>query len=168
MSLRAPLMSEAEAAAARGPFELPRACRLGSPAVAAVLKTGRRIQATPRVKPSSGALITIKVVQRSPEPLPSVAFARLAIAVPKRLMKSAVDRNRIKRWTREAFRHHPLRLLPIDLLVTLNAKVDLDVAGQRAATRAALLEVFGLAQKETERGRVPVLPLSPPRTIEAI
>jgi ribonuclease P protein component len=169
MSLRAPLMSEAKSAVSRGPFALSRACRLDSPAVAAVLKIGRRIQATPQVKPPSGALVTIKFVQRAPELASAAAHARLAIAVPKRLMKSAVDRNRIKRWTREAFRQHPLRLLPIDLLVTLNTKVDLDVSGQRAATRAALLEVFGLAQKEAERGRVPVLPPQPfpPRTIEA-
>lgn len=165
MSSRAPLMSEAKSAGSRGPFALSRACRLDSPAVAAVLKIGRRIQATPRVIASapapSGGLVTIKVVQRTLARAPAAAHARLAIAVPKRLMKSAVDRNRVKRWTREAFRQHPLRLLPIDLLVTLNAKVDLDVAGQRAATRAALLEVFGLAQKEAERGRVPVLPSLP-------
>jgi ribonuclease P protein component len=165
MFLRAPCVSEAKAPDARSTFTLSRARRLDSPAVAAVLKIGRRIQTTSRADPPAGSLVTVKVVQRHPES--ALAHARLAIAVPKRLMKSAVDRNRIKRWTREAFRQHPLRLLPIDLLVTLNVKVDLDVAEQRTAMHAALIEVLGLAEKEAGRGRVPVLALPSPAAVNA-
>jgi len=45
------------------------------------------------------------VVWRLCEPLP-LTNAQAAISVPKKAFKRAVDRNRIKRITREAWRHH--------------------------------------------------------------
>ena len=51
-----------------------------------------------------------------------VGQGRIAIAVPKRILKSAVDRNRVKRVIREEFRHHHLYRLPVDILVTLRSK----------------------------------------------
>lgn len=50
-----------------------------------------------------------------------VSRGRIAIAVPKRILKSAVDRNRVKRVIRETFRQHPVRGLPVDMLVTLRS-----------------------------------------------
>ena len=47
---------------------------------------------------------------------------RLAIAVPKRILKRAVDRNRVKRVIRESFRRHRARVMPVDLLVTLHSR----------------------------------------------
>lgn len=52
-----------------------------------------------------------------------VGRGRIAIAVPKRILKSAVDRNRVKRVIREEFRQHAVRRLPVDMLVTLHNKV---------------------------------------------
>jgi ribonuclease P protein component len=46
--------------------------------------------------------------------------SRLAIAAPKRLLKRAVDRNRVKRIVREAFRlSSSLQSQPQDIMVTL-------------------------------------------------
>jgi len=43
--------------------------------------------------------------------------ARLGIAVSRRVARRAVDRNRIKRQVREAFRNRPLPLDGLDLIV---------------------------------------------------
>ncbi|MEQ1515447.1 MAG: ribonuclease P protein component, partial [Usitatibacteraceae bacterium] len=39
-----------------------------------------------------------------------------------RILKSAVDRNYVKRVVREQFRRHPIRSLAVDMLVTLQSK----------------------------------------------
>ena len=46
---------------------------------------------------------------------------RIAITVPKRVLKSAVDRNLVKRAIREEFRQNTARALPVDLLVMLRS-----------------------------------------------
>ena len=48
---------------------------------------------------------------------------RLAIAVPKRILKRAVDRNQVKRVIRETFRQHQVRAAPVDMLVTMHRQV---------------------------------------------
>lgn len=53
-----------------------------------------------------------------------VSRGRIAIAVPKRVLKSAVDRNRVKRVIRETFRQHPVRGFSVDMLVTLRSDVQ--------------------------------------------
>jgi len=44
-------------------------------------------------------------------------YARLGMAVPKRQLKRAVDRNRIKRLIRESFRQHQAQLRGLDIVV---------------------------------------------------
>lgn len=46
---------------------------------------------------------------------------RLGIAVPKRCIKHAVMRNRIKRYLRETFRHNNISLEGLDLIVLIKA-----------------------------------------------
>lgn len=50
--------------------------------------------------------------------------ARLGLVVGKRQAKRACDRNRVKRITREVFRHWPGRNLPMDVVVRLAAPVS--------------------------------------------
>ena len=59
------------------------------------------------------------------------SFGRIAIAVPKRILKRAIDRNRVKRVIREEFRQHALRAAPVDMLLTLR-----NVVGVRSGERA--------------------------------
>ncbi|ORE89552.1 ribonuclease P [Oceanococcus atlanticus] len=46
-------------------------------------------------------------------------YARLGLAVAKRILPRAVDRNRAKRVIRESFRHQAADLPPLDVVVTL-------------------------------------------------
>ncbi|MEJ2398279.1 MAG: ribonuclease P protein component [Gammaproteobacteria bacterium] len=45
--------------------------------------------------------------------------ARLGLAIPRKYVKSAVGRNRIKRLVRESFRQHQHAIAGLDLVVTL-------------------------------------------------
>ncbi|MBP6103674.1 MAG: ribonuclease P protein component [Gammaproteobacteria bacterium] len=48
---------------------------------------------------------------------PHSAGARLGVIVAKRIMKHAVDRNRVRRLIRESFRHHQQALSGLDIVV---------------------------------------------------
>ena len=58
------------------------------------------------------------------------ALSRLGIALTRRLVASAVDRNRVKRAVRETFRRHPAKRLGFDCVVMLRGKYQ---AGQHQA-----------------------------------
>lgn len=49
---------------------------------------------------------------------------RLGLAITKKKLKRAVARNRIKRLTRETFRHHRSQLSNIDVVVIVKASYD--------------------------------------------
>jgi ribonuclease P protein component len=58
--------------------------------------------------------------------------ARLGLVVSRRAAPRAVQRNRIKRYIRESFRHHKPLLRGLDVVVLANAKAaDTDSATQR-------------------------------------
>ena len=70
----------------------------------------------------------------------TAGFGRLAISVPKRLLKRATDRNYIKRVIREEFRQHEVRARPVDVLVTL-----------RSHTAVGLVEGGGPGENQRRR-----------------
>lgn len=58
-------------------------------------------------------------------PASSVQPARLGLAVAKKHVKRAVDRNRLKRLIRESFRQHQQHLTGLDLVVLIKPGVQL-------------------------------------------
>lgn len=71
--------------------------------------------------------------------------SRLGLSVPKRQASLAVDRNRIKRLAREAFRQHGVRSLGLDLVFTVRQKF---VRGAEAAWRAEITALLDRATGE--------------------
>jgi len=69
------------------------------------------------------------------------SWARLGVVVPKRLIKSAVRRNLVKRISRELFRTLRWQLPARDLVLRLNAKL------QPLDRRALAEEISGLLLK---------------------
>lgn len=50
------------------------------------------------------------------------AAGRFGLSVGRRAARSATDRNYIKRRAREAFRRHPLKASPLDVVLTLTTR----------------------------------------------
>ncbi|MGB1109525.1 MAG: ribonuclease P protein component [Gammaproteobacteria bacterium] len=64
--------------------------------------------------------------------------ARLGLAIAKKNIRKAVQRNRIKRQVRESFRHHAQALVGLDLVVMAKRGADLQ-PNDRLATSLAWL-----------------------------
>ncbi len=62
--------------------------------------------------------------------------SRIALSIPKRLLKRSVDRNRAKRVLRESFRLHAIREAGIDTLITLSNTPKPAAANRRASMLA--------------------------------
>lgn len=88
---------------------------------------------------------------------PSVAIHRIALndgfrlgfVVPKKLIRQANQRNRIKRWSRELFREHLMRTLdfcpklpPFAVVVRLVGAVSPGWAASRGSGREELRQLF--------------------------
>jgi ribonuclease P protein component len=124
--------------------------RLNTRDVTNVLKRGKRVR--PVVSASAKAVIDARVlggsdagVVREGESRAKLApksGARIAIAVPKRLLKKAVERNLVKRWIREALRQHGARLVTADMLLTLTAKVNLKDASEKVRLKQQISDLF--------------------------
>ena len=52
--------------------------------------------------------------------------SRLGLVVPKRLARQSVDRNRLKRLAREAFRRHAAKTAGLDLVLAMREPVAAD------------------------------------------
>ncbi|UJS25195.1 ribonuclease P protein component [Thiothrix winogradskyi] len=53
----------------------------------------------------------------------NVGFPRLGMAIAKKALRRAHERNRIKRLVRESFRHHQTSLPAVDLVIMCRAEV---------------------------------------------
>jgi ribonuclease P protein component len=67
--------------------------------------------------------------------------SRLGLAAPKRLIRRSVDRNRLKRLAREAFRRHGVKWAGLDLVLALRQPYS------RAAEAGWLAEVRELLDR---------------------
>ena len=81
--------------------------------------------------------------------------ARLGLAIAKRAAKRSVDRNRIKRHVREAFRHARHALAGFDFVVQAK-DTALDVDGN--ALQREITELFDKARQRRFRAPPPVVP----------
>ncbi len=95
----------------------------------AVLRNSRKLRSPHAV---------LHVVTRKP------GSSRLGVALTRRLMRSSVGRNRMKRALREAFRRHPAKAAGLDLVVMFRAPF------LPAEERAVVAEVKALLDRACE------------------
>ncbi len=77
--------------------------------------------------------------------------SRLGLIVPKKKLKRAVDRNRIKRISREVFRHQQGQLPPLDIIIMarsgLQTRESKDVADEIQQSIRRLLKRLDASKK---------------------
>jgi len=115
---------------------------------------GARAEGFPRrhrfsVQGSFGPVLRNSRKLRSPHAVLHVSpgltgSSRLGVALTRRMLRSAVDRNRMKRALREAFRRHRVKGEGLDLVVMFKAPFA------PAEERAVVGEVMGLFDKACE------------------
>ena len=81
-----------------------------------------------------GTTMLLHVVARPP------GLSRLGLSVPKRQAPRAVDRNRLKRLAREAFRRHAVRDAGLDLVLTTRERFTRSAEAAWRNDLAALLD----------------------------
>jgi ribonuclease P protein component len=125
--------------------------RLASAEVKQLLDHGQR---------ATASVADLVLTSRSAAPTTGIArrgalAAGIALSVPKRQLKRAVDRNRAKRILRETFRQHELRSAPLELLVTVTS-VPKAIAGnlkQKKATDQLRTAALGLYNRILQRNK---------------
>lgn len=73
--------------------------------------------------------------------------SRLGIALTRRLVPSSLERNRVKRMVREAFRRHEVKNAGLDCVLALRARFDPATAGELRAEVAALFDQLRQAER---------------------
>lgn len=93
------------------------------------MKTGHFARQQRLLKPSDFKHVFARPVKQGDSYLTLLArdnklsYARLGLAISKKQLRRAVDRNRIKRLARESFRHHQQNLAGLDIVVMVRSKV---------------------------------------------
>ena len=136
-------------------LRLPKALRLNKKAVTNLLKHGKKIRIRGYAQPDFTQTTSVSTkfslkffvsqlrtnIERATH---NQSPSRIAISVPKRLLKTAVSRNAVKRWIRESFRQHAIRWGGADILITLEKKLDCKT--QRQEVLAELYQLFTEAE----------------------
>ena len=112
-------------------FAFPSGKRLAQAGVLAILKTGKRI-----------AKADFELKFLIPFAKDAAGDGKMAVSVPKRLLKSSVARNRIKRLVREEYRAHEVATAPLHMLVNYRSRDDGRLASSRRLLRAELAGLF--------------------------
>ena len=73
-------------------------------------------------------------------------ISRLGVALTRRLVPSALERNRVKRLARELFRRHPLKRSGLDCVVAFRERFD---EAQLPALREELAQLFDQAARSS-------------------
>jgi ribonuclease P protein component len=68
------------------------------------------------------------------------AASRLGIALTRKMIPHAVQRNRVRRLVRETFRRHVARQLPVDCVLTLRRPISRTELGPLRAELLTLLD----------------------------
>jgi ribonuclease P protein component len=125
--------------------------RLASAEVKYLLGHGKRLSASVAdlVLTSRSAAPTAQTPRRG------AVSAGIALSVPKRRLKRAVDRNRVKRILREEFRRHELRSLPLEVLVTVTSvpKAITGSLGRKQASQQLRAAALGLYNRILQRSK---------------
>lgn len=125
--------------------------RLASAEVKLLLDHGQRLSAS-----AADVVLTSRSAIRSAATIRhGASLAGIALSVPKRQLKRAVDRNRTKRVLREVFRRHELRNIPLEVLVTVTSVPKL-IAGnmkQKQATQHLQTAAQGLYNRILQRSK---------------
>lgn len=99
------------------------------------------------VQGSFGAILRNARKFRSPHAVLHVSpgrpgISRFGIALTRRLVPTSVQRNRVKRGLREAFRKHPVKHSGFDLVVSLRTRV---ARGEEAVVVAEVVSLLDQA-----------------------
>ena len=71
----------------------------------------------------------------------------MGIALTRRLVPTSVQRNRLKRGLREAFRRHPVKRAGLDIVVTLRMRLAPNLEAAFTEEVVSLFEQAGSAQR---------------------
>ena len=82
----------------------------------------------------------------------TAGISRFGVALTRRVIPQAVDRNRVKRAAREIFRRHAVKSAGLDLVLMLRSR--LDAAGE-AALPAEIDDLFQQAMRRSARSEQP-------------
>ena len=123
-------------------FTFPSGKRLEQSGVLVVLKSGKRL-----------GRADFECRFCFPESDVFAEDSKVAISVPKRLLKSSVARNRIKRLVREVYRTHQVARTPLLMLVNFKARKDGRDTKMRRQLRIELTSMFDTVVQRAPSGK---------------